>query len=84
MYILLLIGIVAYIKKENRSNNVLSILSQVFVTFSVFLLVEVQARYIFHIQLSIFILAALGIDFLGDLLKDSKKKLLAYLERNRE
>lgn len=81
MYVLLLIGMVAFIKKEPCNTKVLIIMSQVFITFGVYLLIEVQARYIFHIQLSVFILAALGIDFLSDLFKNSKKKLLTYLDR---
>ena len=79
MYILLLIGLVTYIKKGCCSNKILMIFSQVFVTFGVYLLIEVQPRYIYHVQLSVFILAALGIDTVENLLKDSKKKLLADL-----
>lgn len=81
MYVFLLIGLAAYIKKGNYSNKVLIVMSQVFVTFGVYLLIEVQARYIYHVQLSVFILAALGIDFIINLFKDSKKKLLTFLER---
>lgn len=81
MYLFLIIGVAAYIKKRNCNPKVLIVINQVFVTFGVYLLIEVQPRYIFHVQLSVFILAALGIDFLINLLKDKKEKLLPYLER---
>ena len=38
------------------------LVNQIFVTLGVFLLIEVQMRYIHNVQVYVFILAGLGID----------------------
>lgn len=61
IYLLIFIGVLKYVRSKNYKSEILIILNQVFVTFGVYLLIEVQVRYIYHIQVGLFILAALGV-----------------------
>lgn len=62
LYILDLLGIVGGLREKKPDDRLLLVLNQVFVTFGVYLLIEVQSRYAYHIQVSAAILAALGIE----------------------
>ncbi len=73
MYCLVFFGVFKYIKNKDYNNNVLLLINQVFVTFGVYLLIEVQPRYSYHIQICILILAALGISVLHDNFKSYKE-----------
>lgn len=72
LYILMIIGIYKYIKKKDYNKNILLLLNQVFVTFGVYLLIEVQPRYLYYIQIIVVILASVGIE-----------EILNYLKRNK-
>lgn len=60
-YILLIIGLHKYITKTDYNKNIILLINQVFVTFGVYLLIEVQPRYSYHIIITVAILASLGI-----------------------
>lgn len=72
MYILVIIGILHRLKMKNFDTRLILLINQVFVTFGVFLLIEVQPRYSYFIQISILILASLGIEWLLDTIKKDK------------
>ncbi len=72
MYVLIVLGVVKYIRKKNYNKDILLILNQVFVTFGVYLLIEVQTRYIYHVQICVIILASLGVCEIYNLLKRLK------------
>jgi hypothetical protein len=61
VYVLIIIGILGYLRNKEYNKNIYLILNQAFITFVVYLLIEVQPRYIYHIQISAIILASLGI-----------------------
>jgi len=65
LYILVLVGCLWYVKRTAYNSKILLLVNQVFVTFGVYLLIEVQPRYAYHIQISVAILAALGIQALS-------------------
>lgn len=71
-YLLVVLGIVKCFKTRNVNSDILLIVNQIFVTFGVYLLIEVQPRYIYHIQISVLIIAAVGIG----VIIDSTKKLI--------
>ena len=79
LYGFILLGIASYLRNKNRNSSLLLIITQVFVTFGVYLLIEVQPRYFYHIQISVVILAALGIQTINR----GSKKLFAYLRQTR-
>ena len=79
LYGLILLGIASYLRNKNRNSGLLLIITQVFVTFGVYLLIEVQPRYFYHIQISIVILAALGIHIINRVWN----KLCVYLKQTR-
>lgn len=72
MYILIIVGIYNCFKNKKYDNKILLILNQVFVTFGVFLLIEVQPRYSYYVQISVIILASLGLDYLLKFLNKNK------------
>ena len=76
LYFLVVLGSIWYIRQKHYNNKILLLLNQVFVTFGVYLLIEVQARYAYHVQTCVLILSALGIqaisNFLGKRLKTPK------------
>ncbi len=63
-FILMLIGLVKYYKNKETNLNVLLFVNILAINFIVYSLIEVQPRYIYLLQISIFILASLGIDVL--------------------
>lgn len=69
LYGFTILGIAAYLRNKKRNDSLLLIITQVFVTFGVYLLIEVQPRYFYHIQISIVILAALGIHAISKAVK---------------
>lgn len=65
VFMLSILGIIYLIKNRNViDKKMLIILNQIIVTFGVYLLIEVQPRYSYYIQISIFILATYGLDYL--------------------
>lgn len=75
LYILMIIGVYKYIKKKNYNKNILLLINQVFVTFGVYLLIEVQPRYLYYIQIIVTILASFGIEEILNYLKGKKVKI---------
>ncbi len=69
VYLLIIIGVARYIRNKNYDSKILLILNQVFVTFGVYLLIEVQPRYIYYVQISTLILAAFGISEISKMVK---------------
>lgn len=66
LYLLVIVGLaVKYGDKAMRHDNVVVFANQVFVTLGVYLLIEVQARYAYSVQVSVAILAALGLSLLN-------------------
>lgn len=84
VYILLIIGVYRYIQKKNYNKYILILINQMFVTFGVYLLIEVQPRYSYHIQITAFILASLGIEVITNYLSKNKKKKRNILEVNND
>lgn len=78
MIVLSIVGVYKLFKSKTINNKVLIIFNQVTITFAVYLLIEVQPRYSYFVQISIFILAGYGIEFILDL-KNKKNKI-----RNKE
>lgn len=74
-----MLGVIFNKKKVGKSNS-LFFLILIVVTFCVFLLIEIQPRYAYFIQVSIFILSTYGYDYLLDkvneIIKKHKKKRL--------
>lgn len=73
VYLLLVFGIYKCIRKKDFDRRIILIINQVFVTFGVYLLIEVQQRYVYCVQISVFILAALGIYEISKLFKKLKQ-----------
>jgi len=64
IFVFAIIGMFNIINNYKGMNKkMFIILNQIMVTFLVYLLIEVQSRYSYFIQISIFILAAYGIDY---------------------
>ncbi len=53
------LGTILYMRKKDRALKLLPVFNQAFVTFGVYLLIEVQSRYSYYVIPFIFILAAL-------------------------
>ena len=81
MYILLVIGVYKYIKQKKWNTKILILINQVFVTLGVYLLIEVQARYAYFIQITTVILMGLGIEYLCNIFNKYKKY---YVEINKK
>ncbi len=62
IFVLFILGL--FVKRGCLSNESLFLLIMCVVTFFAFLLIEIQPRYAYFIQISIFILASSGIDFI--------------------
>ena len=60
-YGLLMIGEIGALRREDNSKIVL-LTNFVFITFGIYLLIEVQPRYVYCVQVAVFILASLGIE----------------------
>ena len=73
IYILLIIGLFNYSKKKNKNMKILILINQVFVTLGVYLLIEVQPRYAYFIQITTVILMGIGIEYICDNLKNYRK-----------
>ena len=67
LYILVGLGAMNSLKKREINKYALLIITQIFVTFGVYIFIEVQPRYLYHIQISVLIVAALGISALNDI-----------------
>lgn len=74
-YILMLYGIFKYIKKKNYNEKIIILVNQVFVTFGVYLLIEIQPRYAYHIQITVIILASLAISEIINKIDTKYKKV---------
>ncbi|MBE6153708.1 MAG: hypothetical protein E7166_05745 [Firmicutes bacterium] len=74
LYMLILVGLVYNLKKQKIDKRLFLIINQIFVTFGVYLLIEVQPRYSYFIQISVIILSALGIDILINIYNKKKKE----------
>ena len=72
-YLLVMLGIYKYIKSKEFDRRIILIINQAFVTFGVYLLIEVQQRYVYSVQISVFILAALGIYEISKLTEKLRK-----------
>lgn len=72
LYICVFIGIYLYINKKKYNENIILLINNVFVTFGVFLLIEVQTRYAYNVQVSIAIISALGINEIYNKIKMKK------------
>lgn len=66
LYSLVALGVFRLLRKKDWKPGILLFLNQIFVTFGVYLLIEVQPRYAYHVQISVAILAALGIHAIYD------------------
>lgn len=73
LYILSLIGVRSKLKDKNASDKILLFLNIVFVTFGVYLLIEVQARYAYNVHISVAVLAATGTDYIYNKLINGNK-----------
>ena len=68
-YLLVIWGVAKGLKKKTDNPHILLLVNQIFVTFGVYLIIEVQPRYIYHIQISVLIVVALGISAIYDAVK---------------
>lgn len=67
-------GVFANIRKKVCDYRFLYFMNMVFITFGVYLLIEVQPRYAYNIQPAVFILAALGISAVAKWVEGKKIK----------
>lgn len=65
-YFAVAVGSVHSLKKKNADPALLLIINQIFVTFGVYLLIEIQVRYIYFVQVSVLIAAATGFAVLSN------------------
>ena len=61
MFILVMFFIGIFVSRKKISNEALFLLIMCFITFFVFLFIEIQPRYLYFIHVSLFIIASLGI-----------------------
>lgn len=61
MFILIMFFLGIFVNRKKLSNEVLFLLIMCFITFFVFLFIEIQPRYAYFIHVSLFIIASLGI-----------------------
>lgn len=62
---LMLLGLI--VNRKKIKDEVLFLLILILVTFGIYLLIEIQPRYLYFIHISVFALATLGINYLQDL-----------------
>lgn len=74
IFSMFLVGI--FINRKRLSNEALFLLIMCFITFGVFLFIEIQPRYAYFIQISLFILASLGVKFVSDFISKLNIKYL--------
>lgn len=74
--LLLVLSVGAYCKLGKRKTSNLIIPFIIFATFVVYLLIEVQPRYAYMVQIAVFIMAAGGLDFGESKLKNWKEYIL--------
>lgn len=72
VYFFILFGVYRYMKNKRFDKRIIFVVNQVFVSFGVYLLIEVQFRYCYYAQIAVFILAAIGIDELAKMIKKSR------------
>ncbi len=77
-YGLLMIGEIGTLQKNGNSKIVL-LTNYIFVTFGVYLLIEVQSRYVYSVQVAVFILASLGMEELVKIRKIIRQKIASLL-----
>lgn len=82
MYILLCLGAIRMFKEKNINKKYVLLMNYVFVSMGVFLLIEVQTRYIHNVQVYVFILAGLGIDAIREFLSLKVLKRWSFNEKN--
>lgn len=76
IFSMFLVGI--FINRKRLSNEALFLLIMCFITFGVFLFIEIQPRYAYFIQISLFVLASLGVKFVSDFIS---KLSIKYLKK---
>lgn len=72
-YCLSLLGVVQMLRSRTLGRAALILINIVFVTFGVYLLIEVQPRYAFFVQTVCFVLAAPGVDLLVGRFAEAKR-----------
>lgn len=73
-YILVVLGVVSILRRKNFNNKVVLLVNYVFVNLGVYLLIEVQERYVYSVQVAVFILAALGLEYIVNGIHDFRRK----------
>lgn len=74
IFSMFLLGI--FVNRKRLSNEALFLIIMMFITFGVFLFIEIQPRYAYFIQISMFILASLGVKFVYDFISKINIKYL--------
>lgn len=69
MNLFVMFGVYRYAKNRNFDKRLIFVVNQVFVTFGVYLIIEIQTRYCYNVQIAVFILAALGVEEIGRIAK---------------
>lgn len=62
IYVLALLGVLAFLRDKNRDNRLWYLIFQTVITFGIYLIIEVQPRYSYHIIIAVIILAAVGVN----------------------
>ena len=76
MFILVMFFIGIFVNRKKISNEVLFLLIMCFITFFVFLFIEIQPRYMYFIHVSLFIIASLGVKCIYEFIKKYNVKYL--------
>ena len=58
----LILGVLAFLRDKNRDNRLWYLIFQTVITFGIYLIIEVQPRYSYHIIIAVIILAAVGVN----------------------
>ena len=72
IYAFVVLGCLRLVRRGGKSDGVMLLIDQTFVTSGVYMLIEVQQRYIYGAQIGVIILSALGVQALRDI--TAKKK----------
>ena len=76
MYILLILGVYNYLKKKDHDKKIILLINLVFVTFGVYLLIEIQPRYAYFIHITCAILMGLGLEWTKNIIKNIRSSKL--------
>lgn len=74
------IGMIKWYKLGNERKEALLIPFIIFASFSVYLLIEVQPRYLYLIQIAVFVMSAGGINYM----LENLKKISCNLQEKRD